>query len=98
VVTRPTETGSVVGLYIAKTSTDGIQTATRANAQRAGRYTAKEHSARNPAGVAEIENIPNRMQASATPRGRRRRHHSDKTASVPQAMSTMTWDMGSGTT
>ena len=35
--------------------------------------------------MAEIENVPSSRQASATPSGQRRRHHSETQASAPQA-------------
>jgi hypothetical protein len=38
--------------------------------------------------VAEIEKIPSTTPASATPNGQRRRHHSERQASAPQAKST----------
>src|SRR5665647_1734384 len=83
---------------MAKAREDGTHSAATSTTGRVGRYTARENRARSPGGVAEIETVPSRRQASATPSGQRRRHHSKRQASAPQETSMTTCVVDSGTT
>src|SRR6476620_8779828 len=96
VTSRTTESASVVGLYTAKTSRHGIHSTATSSACLPLRYTARENSARSPAGVAEIEAAPNTAQISATPRGQRRRHHNARQATEPQPTSTINCEVDNG--
>src|SRR3982751_951609 len=72
---------------IEHSTADGTNSAATSRAGRTWRWTASEDSASRPATVPNDENAPNRTQTSATPNGQRRRHHSDRQQTAPNATS-----------
>src|SRR3954453_3864570 len=69
------------------TSADGTNSAATSRAGRTWRWTASEDSASRPATVAHVENAPNRTQTTPPPNGQRRRPHSERQQSAPNAAS-----------
>src|SRR4051794_16073626 len=85
-----TDQVSVRPSQIEHTTADGTNSAATSRAGRTWRCTASEDSANRPATVPNVENAPNRTQASATPKGQRRRHHSEMQQRAPNATSVAT--------
>src|SRR4051812_48913178 len=88
--------GSIYGQVLARpgqfeqTTAQGTKKAATSRAGRTWRCPASEDSANRPATVPNVENAPNRTQASATPNGQRRRHHREMQQRAPNAASVAT--------
>src|SRR4051794_1519070 len=75
---------------IEHTTAQGTNRAATSSAGRTWRGKASGDSGNGPAPVPEVEKAPNRAQTSATPKGHRRRHHSEMRQRAPNAASMAT--------
>ena len=72
------------------TTAAGTYKAAASRAGRTWRCTASEASASRPATEPKVVKAPNRTHTSATPNGQRRRHHSERQQTAPNATSVAT--------
>ena len=72
------------------TIADGTKIAAISTAGRTLRCTANENRAKRPAIVPNVDNVPSKTHASATPNGQRLRHHKETQHRAPNAASMAT--------